>query len=94
MVPQGSRDAVTGPERAQQRADDLRKLGQILPWRSSSRPLPHDETPIWSRARLATVAPRRGTLEWNAPTAPGVNADPAAVVVARCATKEHGGKTP
>ena len=46
LVPQGSRDAVTGPERAQQRADDLGKLRpDITVEKLVSGHCPHDETP-------------------------------------------------
>ena len=46
LVPQGSRDAVTGPERAQQRADDLEKLRpDITVEKLDSGHCPHDETP-------------------------------------------------
>ena len=46
LVPQGSRDAVTGPERAVQRADDLEKLRpDITVEKLISGHCPHDETP-------------------------------------------------
>jgi len=46
LVPQGSRDAVTGPERAVQRADDLAKLRPGITVRKLvSGHCPHDETP-------------------------------------------------
>lgn len=46
LVPQGSRDAVTGSERAVQRADDLAKLRPGITVRKLvSGHCPHDETP-------------------------------------------------